>query len=120
MVGAPNRKEYLLQPGETALFEWGSGHPVKDWADAYNNPNGPDRKGRCFLTVTVFDFQENGIIDHIYIEVSGRPVEPIPGKGAARRIVEKPNRVIGTTVYPTRRTYRNEPNDNRPPPWAQG
>jgi len=118
-VGTPQHREYLLRPGEVALFEWGYGHRLADWADAYENPNRPDRSGRCFLTVTVFDFQENGVVDHIYVELSGRPIEPIPGKTAAWRLTRNPSEALGTSIYPTRRTYRNEPRDDQPPPWVQ-
>jgi hypothetical protein len=118
-VGTPQHREYLLRPGEVALFEWGYGHRLADWADAYENPNRPDLSGRCFLTVTIFDFQENGVIDHIYIELSGRPIEPIPGKTAAWCLTRNPREVLGTSIYPTRRTYRTEPRTEQPPPWVR-
>jgi hypothetical protein len=118
-VGTPQHREYLLRPGEVALFEWGSGLRLADWSDAYENPHRPDRSGRCFLTVTILDFQENGVIDHIYIELSGWPIEPIPGKTAAWRLACNPKEALGTSIYPTRRTYRTEPATPQTPPWVR-
>ena len=118
-VGTPQHREYLLRPGEVALFEWGYGHRLADWADAYDYPNRPDPSGRCFLTVTILDFQDNGVVDHIYIELAGRPIEPIPGKTAAWCLTRTPREALGTSIYPTRRTYRTEPHSDQPPPWVR-
>lgn len=117
-VGTPDRKEYLLRPGEAALFEWAFGHTLEEWADAYENADPPNPYSYGQLVVTVFDYFEHGVVDYIYIETGGRPLLPVPGaRGQWMVPHEKTDVDLGMTVYPTRRTYRTEPRNDAPPPW---
>lgn len=117
-VGTPDRKEYLLRPGEVALFEWAYGHTLEEWADAYEHPNPPNPLGAGFLTVTVFDYFEHGVVDYIFIETGARPIVPVPNTRGQWMVPHEREEVpIGLTVYPTRRTYRSEPREDVAPPW---
>ncbi|WP_152603629.1 hypothetical protein [Amycolatopsis rifamycinica] len=120
-VGTLDRQEYLLRSGESALFEWAYGHPLKEWADAYENPNPPNPFSAAFLVVTVFDYFEHGVMDHIYIETGCRPIVPVPNAHGQWTVPQDSAEVAqGLTVYPTRRTYRSEPRgDMKPPPWEE-
>lgn len=108
MVGTKDRKEYLLRPGDVALFEWGYGHTLGEWADAYEHPDPPNPRCACFLTVTIMDFFEHGVIDHIFVEMGARPIRPVP-QALGQWVLREPDEVeIGMTVYPMHRTYRFE------------
>jgi hypothetical protein len=116
--GAGSTNEYLLRPGQSAVFEWGTGYTAGEWADARDNA----LPQRGFLVVTVMDFQKHGVIDHIYVEFSGRPLEPVPGELgnwqlAAYDDKQWPAPPIGVTVYPIQRTYRWDWPNYDPPPW---
>jgi hypothetical protein len=119
-VGTPDRQEYLLRPSETCLFEWAYGHTLGEWADAHSNPSPPNPQGASFLTVTVTDYFEHGVIDHIYIETAARPIISLPnvaGQWAVPHDVKDAS--LGLTVYPTRRIYRAEPRQEVALPWEE-
>ncbi|USX54115.1 hypothetical protein [Lentzea sp. HUAS12] len=119
-VGTPDRNEYLLRPGQSAVFEWGYGHTLGEWADAFENPSPPNPRGACFLTVTVMDYFEHGVIDHIFIEMAGRPIRPIPGALGQWGVPEDRSQAeLGIVVYPLQRTYRSEGWNGLEPPWAE-
>jgi hypothetical protein len=119
-VGTKNRQEYLLRPGESAVFEWGYGHTLGEWADAQAHPNPPNSNGACFLTIAVFDSFEHGVIDHIFIEMAGRPLVPVPGALGQWKILEQSEEAeLGITVYPIHRTYRAEGWTGVTPPWEE-
>ena len=117
-VGTPDRKEYLLRPGEAALFEWAFGHTLEEWADAYENADPPNPNSYGHLVVAVFDYFEHGVVDYIYIATGGRPLVPIPRTQGQWMVPHERTEVdLGMTVYPTRRTYRTEPRNDALPPW---
>lgn len=117
-VGTPDRNEYLLRPGEAALFEWAFGHTLEEWADAYEHADPPNPYSYGQLVVTVFDYFEHGVVDYIFIETGGRPLTPVPRtQGQWTVPPDKAEVDLGMTVYPTRRTYRMEPRNDAPPPW---
>ena len=117
-VGTIDRNEYLLRPGDVALFEWAYGHTLEEWADAYENPNPPNPNGASTLTITIFDYFEHGVVDYIYIETGGRPVIPVPNTRGQWTVPHEQAEVEqGMTVYPTRRTYRSEPRVEVALPW---
>ncbi|MBQ1012912.1 hypothetical protein KBX53_18515 [Micromonospora sp. M51] len=119
-VGTPDRQEYLLRPGESALFEWASGHTLGEWAEAYENPNPPNPHGACFFTITVFDSFEHGVIDHIHAVMAGRPLVPVDGALGQWRITpDLEEAALGITVYPIRRMYQSEGWVDRPLPWEE-
>ncbi|WP_337821167.1 hypothetical protein [Amycolatopsis sp. A1MSW2902] len=119
-VGTPDRNEYSLRPGESALFEWAYGHSLKEWVDACENPNPPNPSGAGFLVVTVFDYFEHGVMDHIFIEAGHRPVIPVPSVHGQWMVPHEPAEFAqGMTVYPTHRTYRSEPRGEVLPPWQE-
>ena len=118
-VGTSDRNEYLLRAGDVALFEWGYGHQLGEWADAVEHPNPPNPHGACFLSIVVFDWFQNGVIDHLFIEFSVRPIAAVPGRQGQWKLVEEPAHHMGLTFYPARRTYWSE-NWNPPsPPWLE-
>lgn len=118
-VGTERNREYLLRPGDKAIFEWGYGHTLGEWADAYDNANPPNPLGACFLTVTVLDSYANGVIDHIYVEMAARPIEPVPGTIGQWHLTDDRFDNTGVVIYPTQRTYRAEGHDYPPAPWLE-
>lgn len=118
-VGAPNRKEYLLRPGDVALFEWAYGHPLSDWADAYEHSHPPNPKGACFLSIVVFDWLSNGTTDHIFVVLAARPIESIPGRQGQWHLTNSVDDNVGLTVYPSVRTYQAESEVPPQPPWLE-
>lgn len=97
----------LLPPGSHALFEWAGGHTLEEWADAYTNPHPPNPHGSCMFWITVFDPREIGIVDTINIEMTGKPIEPVPSKTGHWRLVDDP-KSVGVGTYPIRRNYTHE------------
>jgi hypothetical protein len=118
-LGPAQDGQYLLRPGETALFEWGYGHTLGEWADAWENPMPPNPHGACFLNLAAADSFEHGVIDQMYVVVSARPIEPVPGALGQWRLIEDVDRTIGMTIYPIQRTYREEGRGLPPPPWQE-
>jgi hypothetical protein len=118
-VGTPDRNEYLLRPGEAAIFEWAYGHTLREWADAYENPNPPNPNGAGFLTITVFDYFEHGVVDYIFIETGARPIVPVPSAAGQWTVPGQESDVDqGLTVYRIQRTYASEPRREVVPPWS--
>nr|BFE57801.1 hypothetical protein GCM10020063_023270 [Dactylosporangium thailandense] len=115
---AAAKRERLLRPGEVALFEWGAGHTIAEWADAREKPDPPNPLGACFLTITVFDSFEHGIFDHIHVVMSGRPIVSVDGSFDEVRLASRESEAeMGVTVFPTRRTYRTDGPRRDPLPW---
>lgn len=106
--------EVIVRPGDRKTFQWGVGLSLEDWADQHEHY----RRGRNSLTVTSMDYQEHGVIDHVYVEMGGRALEPQPDVTSGWRVASPES--FGVTVYPTRRTYRWEwPDRRRPTPWDE-
>lgn len=121
-VGAPINQEYLLRPGDRALFEWGYGHPLSEWADARENPDPPNPHGACFLVVTVFDWLSSGVIDHHYTLLQARPIQPVPGRQGQWQIISETGYDVGLVTFPPQRTYRayhEEGSYFAPAPWQE-
>lgn len=119
-VGVASNREYLLRPGGVAVFEWAYGHTLGEWADARQNMNPPNPNGACFLTVTVFDWLSSGVIDHHYILLQARPIEPVRGRQGQWKVLESPDLEVGLTAFPPQRTYRAWHEDGtyfEPAPW---
>lgn len=109
-------EERILRPGESVRFVWSDGHSLEDWVDAYNNSYPPNPRGACFLEVVVSDYLEDGIIDNLYLEMSGRPLRPIDGDTGGWQYSGEDQ--VNTVSYPGRRTYRREYGTKaRPLPW---
>lgn len=105
--------QVVLRPGDRKAFKWGTGLSLGDWAAQYDQP----QAGKIIMTIISVDHQEHGVIDHVYVEMGGRPIEPEPGVASGWRVSSTPSMAV--TVYPTRRTYRWDwPHDIRPTPWA--
>ncbi|MDG6101380.1 hypothetical protein Daura_40050 [Dactylosporangium aurantiacum] len=112
------KRERLLRPGEVALFEWGAGHTIAEWAVARERPDPPNPLGACFLTITVFDSFEHGIFDHIHVVMSGRPIVPVDDSFDEVRLASLESEAeMAVTVFPTRRTYRSDGVRRDPLPW---
>lgn len=118
-VGAPNREEYLLRPGDIALFEWAYGHPLTDWADAHEHPHPPNPNGACFFSIVVFDWLSSGTIDHIFVVLAARPIEPVPNRQGQWKLTTAVDNNVGLTVYPSERTYQSESTVPPQPPWLE-
>lgn len=118
-VGDADRREYLLRPGDSALFEWAYGHTLGDWADAYTNYSPPNPKGAGFFSATAFDLQSTGTIDQLYALLEARPILPVPGRIGQWRIAETADGIVGVNVFPPVRLYRSEGQTIPPPPWAE-
>ncbi len=109
--------EVLLRPGEERGFRWATGLSLGEWAARHATPV----SGRGFLSFTIMDFQEHGVIDHVFVELGARPLEPVPSIAGGWRLSEDGSGHIGVTIYPTRRTYRWDWGRQPPrePPWAR-
>lgn len=99
-------EERILRPGESIPFAWSDGHSLEDWVDAYNNPSPPNPRGASFLVVTIRDYLEDGVLDHIPLEMSGRPIVPVDGDEG--RWMFGDDAAVVVTSYPVHRTYRKE------------
>lgn len=110
-LGTGANRSYVLGPGQTACIEWAAGLTLAQWAEASTTPKG----GRGFLTVTVMDSREHGVIDHVFVQMAGRPLEIDPDRHSNWRLGGPES--IGLTVYPTRRTYRWDWPTAKEPPW---
>ncbi len=108
--------EYVLRPGQEAVLEWASGHTLKEWSEAYEQPNPPNPKGRLFFSVTVFDYFGGGVTDWIFIEAAGRPIEPVPGRNASWRLAAQ--NTMATVAYPNVRHYKADKQAPPTPPWV--
>lgn len=118
-VGAPGAQEYLLRPGDVALFEWAYGHSLADWADASEHQTPSNPRGACFFSITVFDWYEDGSIDYIFVVLEARPIAPVSGRQGHWTLTNSPDDNVGITVYPGRRAYRSESNRPPQPPWQE-
>jgi len=119
MISGPftgTEEEVLLKPGASATFAWSDGHTLADWADAYNNPSPPNPKGASFMEIIVSDAFEDGVIDNIFLEMSGRAIVPVEGKPGKWKINDKDD--FKAIVYPIKRRYRSE-NTTIEPPWSE-
>jgi hypothetical protein len=112
-LGSGVTKISALRPGQTACFEWAAGLTLGQWAEASTSTEG----GRGFLVVTVTDSREHGVIDHIFVLMGGRPLQPVPQRDGQWRLVGRES--MGLTVYPTRRTYRWDWPTTQDPPWNE-
>ncbi len=111
--------EYVLRPNEEAVFEWAAGHTLREWADAYNDPTPsgrPNLNGRLFFSVTVFDYSASGVTDWIFVEAAGRPIEPVPGRGASWRPSSSGS--MAHVAYPNVRHYQEDKLPPPTPPWS--
>lgn len=107
-------EQVVIGPGDSLDFEWGTGLSLGDWADQHDN----FRPGRTALTITAQDFQQHGVIDHVYVEMGGRALEPEPGVNGGWRVTNADS--LAVVVYPSRRTYRWEwPDQRQPTPWEE-
>src|SRR5215831_15799002 len=79
----------------------GYGHTLGEWADAYECLNPPNPHGACFLAVSISDSFEHGVIDHIFIEMAGGPIKPVPQAIGQWTILHGSKEAeMGITVYP--------------------
>jgi hypothetical protein len=107
IVGSPQGvayigREHLLRPGEIALFEWAEGYQLKEWAARHDQADIPHNN----LQVTVFDSTEYGVLDRTKVELSGRPLEPVPNRQGHWQITSE--RHVSVNVWPAQREYRSE------------
>lgn len=109
--------ERVLKPGEKIRFIWSDGQSLANWIDAYKNPSPPNPHGACFMEIIVVDYRSDGIIDHIYLEMSGRPIVPVEGD-EGRWKHDKADSIVAIS-YPTHRTYRLEGWHGLEPAWAE-
>lgn len=110
-------EERVLKPGEKIRFIWSDGQTLANWIDAYKNPSPPNPHGACFMEVIVTDYRADGIIDHIHLEMSGRPIAPVEGDDGRWRH-EKADSIVAIS-YPSHRTYRLEGWNGLESAWAE-
>lgn len=112
--GHAHGEQVLIRPSQSLTFEWGTGLTLGDWADQHSNY----QAGRTALIVTATDFQEHGVIDHVYVELGGCALEPEHGVTGGWRVTAPEH--LNLVVHPSRRTYRWEwPDQRRPAPWEE-
>ena len=111
----PQGAEVVMKPGDELMFQWGIGLTAGEWADRVTS----GQSARGFLSVTVMDYQEHGVIDHAYVEFGARPLQPT-AQQQGLWAYSASDEHFGTTVYPLQRTYRWEwgKGGPKPPPWA--
>lgn len=114
---AQSQDDHILRPGERVRFLWSEAHLLDDWADAYSNPSPANPRGACFMEVIVHDYFEEGIIDHIFLEMSGRPLVPIDGDSSHWKVPDKAEFVA--VSYPIKRAHIREDNYKITPPWLE-
>lgn len=113
----PSKEERILMPGQELRFVWSDGHKLSEWADAFNNPSPPNPRGACFMEIIVTDYLADGVIDHIHLEMSGRPIQPVEDDNGHWKLSKQEN--IVAMAYPIHRTYRGEGWKGLTPPWEK-
>jgi hypothetical protein len=105
-IGMPGRREFLLQPDELVVFQWATGHPLREWAEKHDQPHPATRT----LSIYSSDFTEHMIRDVTKVELAARPLEPVPRRDGGWKLIpnEQFNDRVGITVYPTERRYLSE------------
>jgi hypothetical protein len=115
LVGSKSRKEHLLGPGESALFEWAYGHTLGEWADAYENRATPNPNGAGYFSAVSFD---SGTIDYFFALLQAVPIVPVPGRTGQWQISEPTSHSVGVVDFPPERVYRLEGHKPPSPPWV--
>lgn len=108
---------HVLEPGEAMAIEWAAGRPLKEWADAYENPNPPNPMGALFLELIARDTFKEGVIDNIYITMQGKPLEPSPAEQGRWRL--RRERSMVSAEYPSVRRRRGLDAQDIRPPWSE-
>ena len=113
----PSQDARILRPGEQIQFFWSEAHFIEDWVDAFNNPSPANPRGACFMDIISTDYFEEGVIDHIFLEMSGRPIVPIDGDASHWHV---PAEAEFTAIsYPIKRAHVREENNKISPSWLQ-
>lgn len=107
----------ILPPGGSIAFEWWSGRPVSDWIHAYENTSPPNPRGAMFLELGASDTFDEGVVDNLFLVVSGRPIEPVPND-VGRWVVPKQSPMV-SSFYPTIRRRRGLDPWEVEPPWVK-
>lgn len=103
-VGDGIAAEAILPPGGAALFRWASGHTVKEWADANDDPVPPRPGGAIWLTIAVFDTQHASVIDTLEAVLHPSPVTRDPNRKGVFQLNEL-DANSAVYVQPTTRGY---------------
>lgn len=69
------------------------------------------------MEVTVQDYFEQGVIDHIFLEMSGRPLVPVEDDAGHWHVPDKPE--FAAVSYPIKHAHRFEENAKITPPWTE-
>jgi len=109
------QSEHILRPGEQVRFHWADSHTIEEWADSFANPSPPNPHGACFMEIIVHDYFEEGVIDHIFLEMSGRPLVPVDGDSSHWKVADKPE--FAAISYPVKRAHLREDNRKIVPSW---
>lgn len=115
-VGCPGEHQYALRSGETALFEWGAGKPLKDWACARMQYSADNPSGICWLDITVTSFDAS-VVDKIYVSLRAAPIERVPNRDGHWKLLDHSSDVHVSSA--SRRAYRIEGNDLPADPRAE-
>lgn len=113
----PSQDDHILRPGEQVRFLWSEAHSLDDWTDAFTNPSPANPRGACFMEAIVTDYFEEGVVDHIFLEMSGRPLIPVGGDSSHWKVPDKAE--FAATCYPIKRAHIREDNYKITPPWIE-
>lgn len=109
------QSQHILRPGEQVRFHWTDSHTIEEWADSFTNPSPPNPRGACFMEIIVHDYFEEGVIDHIFLEMSGRPLVPVDGDNSHWKVPDRPE--FAAVSYPIKRAHLREDNHKVVPSW---
>lgn len=107
---------FLVRPGKSLSFVWADGHTVEEWIDGLQDHDGianPNRSLRLPLRV---ENLRRSVVDYLFVEVSGFPLEPVPQATGQWRLAQ--TALGGSAVYPTQRWYRHEGLPYPDTPWS--
>lgn len=109
--------EHILRPGEQIRFHWSDSHTIEEWTDSFLNASPPNPRGACFMEIIVHDYFKEGVVDHIFLEMSGRPLVPVDGDNGHWKVPDKPE--FAAVSYPIERAHLRENNYKITPPWSE-
>lgn len=111
----PDMTQRIIKSNESKRFIWNESRTIADWTAAFKDPEKDYSKGACYLEVIVRDYYKQGVFDHIYLEMSGRPLVPIDGDDSHWHVPKKPE--FNAVAYPIERAYGIDDNSKIVPPW---
>jgi hypothetical protein len=119
-AGTGHGEEVTLRPGNERAFEWAAGFTAATLADRRAEP----QPARGFLEVTGSNYEDEGIIDKIHLELASRALQEVPGHRSTFVFSDQYDEALRlpatvAVAYPTQRIYRWDWEAGKipPPPW---